>query len=408
MSSDVGQPIRVLYVLGSLRPGGIETWLMNLLRLKDPRWEIDFFLSDPSRDQGAYYNEALALGAKIYHELPISRFRKRAAMIGLCRLPTRLREVLASCRYDVVHAHGEEFLGDLMSTVHQAGVPIRIAHCHSNVLARGKGGLEMVIRGIRHRTLDRHRLKRHATHMLACSREAGILLVGSAWDSDWRCAVHYCGIPLQPYEFALNNILRTELLSRYNLPPNAIVIGHVGSMGPTPIKNQQFLVKVFAELATRNSRYYLFMAGDGPLRTAIQTQAQQMGLAARVIMPGVVNNVPQLMMKLFDVHVMPSIHEGFGIAVTEATAAGLASVLSTGIPQEVSDSFPGRVERISLASSFFDWADAVERALGNREDPTQALKKFRGTQFSIEGSANQLALIYQASLQFRCFPKLVT
>lgn len=391
--------IRILHIVGSLRPGGIETWLMNLLRLHDSRWQMDFFLLDPDRNQGAYYEEAVSSGAAVHHERPQGWFKKRAAMLGLARLHSNLPSVLAAGCYDVVHAHGEEFLGDLMRELYVAGVPVRVAHCHSNVLARGRGGIEMALRGLRHRTLDRHRLLRYATHMLACSREAGRLLAGSAWDSDPRCKVHYCGIPLRPYEQALVSITRTELLGRYGFPADAIVIGHVGSMGPTPLKNQQFLVEIFAELATRDARYRLFMAGDGPLRPAIQARVDQLGLRDRVAMPGVVRNVPELMTRLFNVHVMPSTNEGFGITVTEATAAGLASVLSTGIPQEVSDSFSGRTHRVALSTPVSEWADTIERALDEREDPVRGIELLRGSPFSIEGSAASLRGLYEAALQ---------
>ena len=36
-----------------------------------------------------------------------------------------------------------------------------------------------------------------------------------------------------------------------------------------PVKNQSFLVDVFAELAKNDSRYHLLLIGDGAMRTEI-------------------------------------------------------------------------------------------------------------------------------------------
>lgn len=390
------RPLRVLHVVGSLRCGGIETWLMRLLRLRRPEWQLDFLVYAPPGQNGEYEAEALATGSKIIYAPVESRMRRIMRAVKLLPESNFLYRTLKSSNYDVVHVHGEEFLGDAMKAAINAGVPVRVAHCHSAVLARGKSGPEMWIRWLRHVTIDRTRLLQCGTDFLACSRDAGRLLVGARWDVDSRCQVHYCGIPLSPFELAAANVTRAQLLARYKIPTDAIIIGQVGSMGPTPIKNQKFLVDVFATLAARSPRYYLFMAGDGPLRPVLLEQIRQLGLADRVRMPGVIPNVLELMSMLFDVHVMPSINEGFGITVIEATAAGLGSVLSTGVPQEVSDSFPGRTLRISLTAPIADWADKIIEVLSWRKDPMSSIARLRGTLFSVEGSADALLQIYGA------------
>jgi glycosyltransferase involved in cell wall biosynthesis len=389
--------IKVLHVVGSLERGGIETWLMNVLRERHPALRMDFLLNSKPEEGCSYANEARAAGCAIYHHKPASSMLRRLRILGLAPNPQTLREVLERGQYDAVHVHGGEFNGDAMREAYLSATPVRIAHCHSNVLARAKTGFEMRIRLLRHQTLDRIRLLRYATNMLACSRDAGRFLVGKRWDTDSRCQVLYCGIPLDAFESALKEFNRAELLKKYNLPIDAKVIGHAGSMGPTPIKNHEFLVHVFSELAKKDIRYRLFLAGDGPLRDQIKQTATKLGILDKVIMPGVVDNVPALMIHLFDVHVMPSIAEGFGMAVTEATAAGLCSVISDSMPAEVSECLPGRTCRVPLKAPLKEWVEKIELALGRRELPELGIERVRQTPLCIEKSVESLVNIYNSA-----------
>lgn len=406
-SLDPSRPIRVLHVLGSLRRGGIETWLMNMLRLGDPRVEMDFMLQAAPGDSGAYEDEAIARGAHVSHFPPVSGLRKRLSVFGLASIGHPLRDVLIAGNYDVVHVHGSEFNGDAMAEAEAAGTAVRVAHCHSAALARGKGGPEMWLRKLRHVTTDRRRLFRSATHLVACSRDAGHLLAGDAWDRDERCHVVYCGVPMGGFMEASKTGSRKHYLEKYQLPVSAKVIGHVGSMGPTPIKNHEFLVDIFAAYARKNPDAYLFMAGDGPLRQAISKKVDHLGLTHRVRMPGVIDDVPAVMSLLFDVNVMPSLSEGFGMTVTEAAAAGLASVISDGLPKEVSDVLPGRTHRVALTAPLAEWVDAIDAAMGERELTTEGVKRISGTSLCLERSAEQLIEIYQDGLRrFRGKPSV--
>ncbi|NBV39309.1 MAG: glycosyltransferase family 1 protein [Verrucomicrobia bacterium] len=392
------KPIRALHVVGSLRRGGIETWLMNIIRRRRFDLQIDFLVYVSPNQSGEYEEEALKSGCKIFYAPQVSRLNKRLAMLGLLKPNNFLFHTLKEGKYDVLHVHGEEFLGNAVRDAFLAAVPVRVAHCHSTVLARGRGGLEMWLRWLRHITIDRVRLLRYGTDFVACSRDAGRFLLGSGWDAKPSARVIYCGIPLDAFIETQSKNLRADLLNKYNLPSDAIIVGHAGSMGPTPVKNHPFLVKVFAELAKRDKRYYLFMAGDGPLKPFIQTEVDSLGLIERVRMPGVIKDIPSLMTHLFNVHVMPSTAEGFGITVTEATAAGLASVISDALPAEVSERFSGRTHRLSLSASFETWADQIEKAISEQESPQLGLQRVKQTPLCLDQSIQEVINLYQNRL----------
>lgn len=397
------KPIRVLHSVGSLNRGGIETWLMHVVRQRHPELRLDFILGAQPGQSGDYEREALAAGCKIHYRPAESRLTKRLRMVGLAPTPTTLGDTLRAGQYDVLHVHGDEFNGDTVKEAFGAGTPVRVAHCHATQIARGKGGPEMWLRWARYLTLDRARTLRYATDLVACGRDAGHLMVGNRWETDPRCRVIYCGVALAAFDRALAQTSRTELLARHRLPADAIVVGHAGSMGPVPVKNHGFLVRAFAELAKRDRRYYLFMAGDGPARPQIEAEIRALGLADRVRMPGLLPDVPAHMVHLFDVHALPSLSEGLPVVAIEAAAAGLYSILSDRVTNEFDDHLPGRTEQLSLKAPPATWADHLERGVRFRETPIAGIARVRATPLSIERSVADLVELYRARLSFPPF-----
>ena len=392
------QPIRILHSVGSLNRGGIETWLTNVVRRRHPGLRMDFILSSRPGDSGDYEAEVIHLGSRIFYRPFISRSQRRLGALGLAARPNTLGDILRCESYDVLHVHGEELNGDTVREAHKSGTPARVAHCHHTQIARGKSGPEMWLRKLRYVTLDRGWTLRHATDMVACGRDAGRLMVGARWDTDPRCKVIYCGVPLSAVENALVQTNRTELLARYGFPADAMVVGHAGSMGPTPVKNHAFLVRVFAELARRNPRYRLVMAGGGPLRSQIEKQVAELGLSDKVRMPGVIPDVAAHMAHLFDVHALPSLAEGLPVVAIEAAASGLYTVMSTAVTDEFGEVLPGRSERIDLSESLDRWADRVEAALRLREPVEEGIKRVKASPFSIESSTESLYRLYHDRL----------
>lgn len=392
------KPIRVLHSLGSLNRGGIETWLMHVVRHRHPELKMDFILGAQPGESGDYEREALASGCVIHHRPRESRLAKRLRMVGLAPTSTKLGDTLRAGGYDVLHVHGDEFNGDTVKEAFAAGTPVRVAHCHHTKIARGKGGPEMWVRWARYLTVDRARTLRYATDLVACGRDAGHLMVGSRWETDSRCRVIYCGVPLDAMQRALTSTTRAELLARHGLPADAIVVGHAGSMGIVPVKNHAFLVRVFAELAKRDKRYYLLMAGDGHGRPAIESLVRSLSLTGRVRMPGLLRDVPSHMAHLFNVHVLPSLSEGLPVVAIEAAAAGLYSVISDQVTNELDNHLPGRAEHLALSAPLGAWADRIEHGIALRESPVAGIARVQATPLSIDRSVADLVEIYRHRL----------
>ena len=121
-----------------------------------------------------------------------------------------------------------------------------------------------------------------------------------------------------------------RLLARreLGLPPDALVLGCVARLSAQ--KRPQALLALFARLAPRFPDLYLVLVGTGPLEAMLRLQVAQLGLARRVLFAGFRQHI-ELLMPAFDLHLLLSKNEGFGIATIEAMACGVPAV-GTDVP----------------------------------------------------------------------------
>jgi glycosyltransferase involved in cell wall biosynthesis len=378
--------LRVLHVVGGMNRGGIETWLMHVLRQADRgRCRMDFVVHTDR--PCAYDDEIRALGGRI---LPCPA-PNRTPPWGYSRAFRRL--LAEHGPYDVVHSHLHFYGGNVLRLAHKAGVPVRIAHSHCDVSsAEARGGV--LRRG--YRGLMRHWVRRHATAGLAASRLAAADLFGPAWESDPRWRIFYCGIDLSPFHEADAAALRPNL----GQPEGAFVIGHVGRFAEQ--KNHAFLVEIAAEVAHRDPQMHLLLVGEGELRAAVEEQVRRAGLAGRVTFAGARPDVPRLMLHAMDVFVLPSLYEGLPVVGLEAQAAGLPLVTSDAVTPEVAR-VPHLVRRLPLSAPASAWADAVLAARDGRRDAArrEALAIMAGGPFDIRASVRELERLYLTERQGR-------
>lgn len=375
---DEQRPLRVLHIVGSMNRGGVETWLMHVLRHVDrQRLRMDFVVA--TDQPGAYDDEARELGCRIIPCLHPQKPWLHA------RTFTRILRVYGP--YDVVHSHEHFYSGYVLRVACAAGIPVRIAHSHNDTTVQEAGaGLlrRMYLR------LMRSWIDRYATHGLAASRQAASDLFGPTWFADPRWRILHYGIDLAPFQQALDPVaVRADL----GIPPDAFVIGHVGRFDAQ--KNHAFVLAIAAAVAQREPTMRLVCIGEGTLRPAVERLAMQMGLANRVHFLGSRPDVPRLMRGAMDVFLFPSLFEGLGIVLLEAQAAGLPCVYSDVVPDEA-DLVAPLVRRLPLAQSPVEWAEAVLAARGSTRTVTQmeAARIVEESSFNIATSAANVEEFY--------------
>ena len=229
----------------------------------------------------------------------------------------------------------------------------------------------------------------YATRLIAISAPAAEDLFGPGWRRDDRSSIVYSGRDLSAFTRPGDP---GDLRRLLGLPSDALVLGHVGRFHER--KNHALIVEVAAEVFRREPSARLLLVGDGEGEGKVRAHVHALCIDDRVVFAGASDQVPDLLRHAMDVFLFPSHHEGLGVAVVEAQAAGLPCVIADHLPREV-DVVPELVHRLPVTQPPADWAAAAIQAAGDRAiDPDKALAAVLATDFNIEHSVGKIAQIY--------------
>lgn len=368
---------RVLHILSGMERGGIETWIMNVMRAMDTSAVRFDFLVEATAPC-SYDDEIIARGGRI---LRAPRFRHRG------RFARRLVEVLRrEGPYHVVHAHGRHDMGLPIAVAAALRVPVRIGHVHNITDYHDQDPIRRT-----YKRLMRRLLLDSATWILGCSTAALASLYG---DTD---AAGHAKLAMLPYGIDLSRFQRQDsraaITRELDIAPQSKILGHVGRF--VWEKNHAFLVEVLGELVRRDPAWVLMLVGDGPLRADTERLLADRGLTPHVRFTGARADVPALMSAM-DVFAFPSHQEGFGLVMVEAQALGLPCVISQSIPAEVEvvDMDPALVLRVDTRTGPAAWASAIERAAAAPPRAAEAHAQVARSPFGIERSVETLLRRY--------------
>lgn len=307
--------MRVLHVINSLRPGGTERMLINILkRLSDAPNQEHFVVT--MRGAGPLAFElpenvpCVSLGIKN---------RKLAAL--------QLRASIRHWKITLVHARNRGCWIDSWLAARLSRVPALLGFCGWDEDTAFAPQWEQRIRW----------LGRLGARFSSVS-QAGITNLGECGISRER--IHY--LPN-----GIDSVLRSEkeaAVGRESMGVNDehIVAACVGSL--TPLKNHIGLIRAFGAAHKLHADARLIIAGDGPMKNTLCSEVRRLCLTQAVIFLGHRHDVAEIL-SLCDVFVCSSIAEGMSNAILEAMAAGLP-ILATDVGDNarlVRDGLDGRI-----------------------------------------------------------------
>ncbi len=362
-------PIRVLQVATKMDRGGLETMIMNYYRKMDrSKIQFDFLLHRTS--EGAYDSEIKRLGGRLY-------FVPRANPLNP-RYYKAVSDFFARHKeHSIVHSHIDCMSAPILSAARRHGVSVRIAHSHNSFQDKDlKYPVKVVAKKF---------ITRHATHLLACSKDAGKWM----FETDDFEIMHNA-IDIAAFEFDLDRRLSSR--KSLGIEEGVLTVGHVGRFSTA--KNHDFILKVFASLAGMSNQVVLMLVGDGERRPLIEMKAREMGLSDKIKFLGSRDDVPNLM-NAMDVFLMPSIYEGLPLVLVEAQAAGLPCVISNAIPRDCD--ITRKIKRLELAEPPSVWAEAViaHAGLQSRVDGFEIVRQ---AGFDVAFEAKKLGSFYLESV----------
>ena len=345
MSAD-RTPIRVLHVLLSLEPGGLENGVVNVInRLDRTRFESSVCCLKRAGEFARRIDDPRV----VIHEMDWRGGNDP-------RLALRLASLLRRTRPHIVHTRNAEpfFYGF-------AGAKL----ARTQALVHSEHGRKFDDRPARFAV--QRWMSRHTDAIFAVSGQLKTDLVKHIGLPESDIEVLHNGVDLSRFDVtdraAPHARERDALRLEWGVPDGALVVGSVGRL--VAVKNYALLLRA---VAASGLDVHVVLAGEGPERAALTALAAGLGIAGRVHLLGHSNDVDRVL-RAFDVFVLPSLSEGMSNTLLEAMAAGVPPVASAvgGNGEIVRDGVDGLLfasdDQAGLANALAGLcADAVRRA----------------------------------------------
>lgn len=343
----MGQPVRILHILGNTQLGGAESRIMDLYRHMD-RSVVQFDFVVHSKEEGYFNEEIRKLGGRIFR---VPRFRV-LNYFSYCRAWKKLlqehRDADGRSEFHMIQGHMTSTAAIYLPIARKCGIETTIAHARS-------AGVDKGLKGILTRFLRRN-LSKKADYLFTCSELAGISVFGKKAVKQGRTRFLPNAIDCQ--KFAPDPLVREKIRRELGIE-NCYVIGHVGRFHYA--KNHEYLLRVFAELVKRKTRdYVLLLLGEGSGMEDIRVLSRELGIEDKVYFLGNKSNVNDYYQAM-DYFVYPSRFEGMPGTIVEAQTAGLRCLMSDTICKEVIAT--DLVTTRSISEDPGLWADEIEQHL---------------------------------------------
>lgn len=294
-----GAERHLMILLPGLRKRGIDARLMLMV---EPDKPVDDFV-DGLTDSG----------------VPVERIiiGNHADMMVV----NRIRQGLAADKPDILHTHliHADLFGTIAGKI--AGVPHLVISRHNDDAFRHRTPIKLLNRT----------LWSMASGGIAISEAIRQFCIDIEGASRGKVRTIHYGLPPQP---PLGTKLRKELRRELYLSPDTRIAGMVCRL--TEQKGVTYALQAFALLGEPFDDTHLVILGDGRLKDELIAEATALGIRHRAHFLGWKENAGAYM-NVFDIFLMPSLWEGFGIVMLEAMAAAVPIIGSdvSAIPEVI-------------------------------------------------------------------------
>jgi glycosyltransferase involved in cell wall biosynthesis len=372
----VSRPIQVMHVVMDLEIGGGQASILTALQSHNPE-AFNVTICCIGR-AGALAKKAEQMGGSVL-SLDRQRLKNDLGILWELMRLMRYRQI------DVVHTHlycRSNVYGRAAAAL--ARVPVKVATEHGGIAVR-----------TRKRWLADHVLERFTDGFIAVSRAVKENMVQQQGVPAHKIRVIHNGV--DPYQFRVRES-QTVARQALGLPVGIPVIGCIGRL--ELIKGHSYLVDAMIQIRARLPQAVLLVVGAGTAQAALREQVRKRGLSGVVLVVGGQQDIRPFLQAM-DLFVLPSLDEGFGIALLEAMAMELPIVASNvgGIPEVVDNGKTGVLVSPRDSDAL---AQAIVALLKHEEKRHRMGMLGRErvlSRFTAQHSASQLEALYESLLR---------
>ncbi len=364
--------MKILHVVNSLEPGGMENGVVNMTRALEPRgFEIHI----------ACLERRGAFAERLPHPGRVSVLGKAGGFSPSAAL--RLAAAISRLRPDAIHSHN---LGALIyaSLATLGGRRTALIHGeHSQLTAD-----ELTPRRLR----QRHWFYRacRAVHTVSHPTRDELLALGFSAE---KISVIPNGVDTAHFTPGSRTAARRAL----DLPANAVCIGIVGRFGP--FKRHDILLRAFAEIAPHFPTAHLVIAGlGGSEEAAVRSRAQAAPLAARIHWLGFQSD-PRTCYQALDLLAIPSVNEGLSNVALEAMSSAVPALANVGCGHEhlITTGHDGVIADLTTPAALAAQLSALLAQPERLVDFGQKARTKMTGHFSLTTMADAYARLYQTA-----------
>jgi len=348
--------IRVLHVIDHLGFGGAPIVVKNIVeKLDSNRFEtiVCALRTNP---------KALPIEARLI-SLTFGKYNPLAFLT--------IAKLCKEHRIDIVHAHLQKSIVCCLAASFFCRAKV-IIHEHGPIFRGGTGSIYRLLLKL---------LGSKATAAIANSEASGAALrrtLGLGKES-----IYVVGNFIDFARFDPALYTRDGAREALGIDAGRIVVGFVGRLDEC--KGIDFLIDAAAVLCGEDERYHFVIVGEGSQRGQLESMVRRLGLGKRVTFTGLCEK-PEEIMPAFDVAVIPSRREAFGITAVEfmrmkvpiiaSAVGGLVELVrhdKTGIlldelsAASIARAVAGVVSDDSLRRKLTDEAEVFSRRFDGRE-----------------------------------------
>lgn len=310
--------IKVLYIAGSnFGRSGLSTAAFNWAMDMPSNVIIDFY-SVKHFEPSSYVDRILERGGTCY-----SAESETGGWRAFVCSYSKLRNLLHSVAYDVVHIHADNPYKALAHAICAkfSGVRKIIIHSHSAGVDNPSTAKRLI------NSISKLLLPAFSTGYLTCSDKATKWMFPKRIIDDVKTVGNYPDVRKFRFDADTRSIVRRKM----RIDANMTVVGFIGRL--VYQKNPVKLVEIYSEVVRRVPDSCLIIIGSGELESEVKACVSDKGLNQRTIFINHTDH-PEHFMQAFDVLLLPSRFEGNPLVIGEASASGLPCCVSVAVSKD--------------------------------------------------------------------------
>ncbi len=362
---------KILYVFAALPVGGAEQVLVTELEGLDKNLFAPMVCVISEKGPVGELIEGMGLPV-----VPLLRMKKNQFDYNII---WELKNLMLRERPSIVHTHLYDGGKYGRIAARMAKVP-GIVHTAHNVYVKRRTKYHLINRI----------LSSFTDRIIAVSKAVKESLVRYDRINREKIQVIYNGIDLSKFGGPLTkNEVRVEL----GIKPDEYVIGVIARLEEQ--KGHRYLLEALSHIPEHLASLKILIVGDGQLRSALEAETKKRALSSNVFFLGTRKPITPIL-KALDLFLLPSLWEGFSMAILEAMAAGIPVIATMvgGAGEVITSGKDGRLIPPGDAQSL---AEAIKDALLHKDKYLEMARIGRervGQNFSQDKHMEALQTLY--------------